>query len=59
MTEKTAQIVKTVSAKVAEAACEASFNLGMADALAIAGLALLAISAWVRSRIQGESAARK
>lgn len=53
--DKVAQTVKTVTAKVADAACEASFNLGMADALAITGLALLGISAWVRSRIKEDA----
>lgn len=52
MTEKVAQAVKSVSVKAAEAACRASLNLGMADAFAIGGLALIGLSFWFRSRIK-------
>jgi hypothetical protein len=52
VTKKVAETVKQVSAKVAEAACQASFNLGLADGLLMTGISLIAVSAWVRSRIR-------
>jgi hypothetical protein len=50
MTEKVAQAMKSVSSKVADAACAASHSLGISDGLLIAGMALLLASAWFTAR---------
>jgi hypothetical protein len=52
VTKKAAELVKQVSVKVAEAACQASFNLGLADGLLVTGISMILVSAWVLSWIR-------
>lgn len=52
--EKAAEEVKQISLKAAAAACRAAHSLGAADALAIAGLALIGFSAWIRGRVEAK-----
>ena len=50
--KKAAKTVTSVSKAVVDAACLASFQLGMADAFLVAGVSLILLSVWVRSWIK-------
>ena len=54
MTEKVINEAKQISLKAASAACRAALSIGAADALMLAGIALVVASAWVRTQIKPE-----